>query len=213
MLGRPFGAPHAPDLQGRVLRALLALFEQRAGPVLVDFPEEAPASGAGQGSFAGPGSAAQPDETSDDAGEALRREMARLAPWYDLARTRRGRTTVGISGLPLDRAAPYVASYLGASPEPPYGDGITPGMALKRACDDLKAYYYEAAAARPGDVSPPAIDHWFWHETAAGRVFLALRQVCLGSADPSLRPLGEIALVPQAIIHAPGAPTRRGTGP
>ena len=42
MLGRPFGAPNAPDFQRKVLRALLALFERSAGPVLEDFPEDAP---------------------------------------------------------------------------------------------------------------------------------------------------------------------------
>jgi len=86
-------------------------------------------------------------------------------------------------------------------------------MALKRACDDLKAYYYEAVAARPGNLSASAIDHWFWHETAAALLFLALREVCLSSADTSLRPLGEIALVPQAIIHAPGVPARGAAPP
>lgn len=42
----------------------------------------------------------------------------------------------------------------------------------------------------------------FWHGTAAARVFLALREVCLSSADPSLRTLGETALVPRAITQA-----------
>ena len=46
MLGRPFGAPNAPDFQRKVLRALLSLFERPAGPVIEDFPEEAPESGA-----------------------------------------------------------------------------------------------------------------------------------------------------------------------
>ena len=45
------------------------------------------------------------------------------------------------------------------------------------------------------------LPEWFWHDTAAAEVFLALQHVCLNSADTSLRPLGEIALVPQAIVH------------
>jgi D-proline reductase (dithiol) PrdB len=67
---------------------------------------------------------------------------------------------------------------------------------------DLKAYYYEAVAAQPGNLAAQAIDHWFWHETAAAKVFIALRKMCLSSADPSLRPLGELVLVPRAIVHA-----------
>jgi hypothetical protein len=147
-------------------------------------------------------------------------EIAQLAPWYEVARARRARTTVGISGLSIDRAARHLASYLGAAPEPPYRADLSAGMALKRVCDDLKAYYYEAAGGRPENLSAAAIDRWFWHETAAARVFLALRQVCLASADPSMRPLGEIALVPQALIHArddqlaPSQEVRRsGVGP
>ena len=79
--------------------------------------------------------------------------------------------------------------------------GLSAGVALKRVCDDLKAYYYEAVAAQPTNLTAPAIDHWFWHETAAAKVFLALRQRCVQSADPSLRPLGELVLVPRAIVH------------
>ena len=42
-LGRPFGAPHEPDFQRRVLRAALGLLERRDGPVVLeDFPDDAP---------------------------------------------------------------------------------------------------------------------------------------------------------------------------
>jgi hypothetical protein len=213
MLGRPFGAPHEPEFQRRVLRALLALFERRTGPVLEDFPEDAPATDAAETAFARPVASVQGDADAGDLVAAMHREIAQLAPWYDLARTRRARTTVGISGLPIDRAARHAASHLGAAPEPPYRDDLSAGMALKRCCDDLKTYYYEAAAARPENLSAAAIDRWFWRETAAARVFLALRQVCLASTDPSMRPLGEIALVPQAVIHAPGGSAGRAGSP
>ena len=81
-----------------------------------------------------------------------------------------------------------------------------PWRARRRSPDARRG---QRPPARPRDISPSAIDRWFWRETAAARVFLALRQVCLASADPSLRPLGEIALVPQAIIHGPEVPDRR----
>jgi len=61
MLGRPFGAPGEPAFQRRVLRSLLALFERPAGPVLEDFPEEAPGSVAEESAFACPVSFAAPD--------------------------------------------------------------------------------------------------------------------------------------------------------
>ena len=46
-LGRPFGAPHEPESQRRVLRDALALVERTDGPVvLADFPDDAPAGDA-----------------------------------------------------------------------------------------------------------------------------------------------------------------------
>ena len=208
MLGRPFGAPNAPDFQRRVLRALLELFERPSGPVLEDFPEDAPAASADAPAFACPVSLAGAEGRADDPGGTMQREIAQLAPWYDIARTRRGRTTVGVSEMTVEDAARYAASYLGASPTPPYADGLSAGAALKHVCDDLKAYYYEAVAAQPGNLTAQAIDRWFWHETAAAKVFIALRARCLRSDDPSLRPLGELVLVPRAIVHTLVEPPR-----
>jgi hypothetical protein len=202
MLGRPFGAPDEPAFQRRVLRALLDLFEHTGGPVLEDFPEDAPAGkGNDDRPFACPVSFARP-EADGDLAAAVQREIAQLAPWYDLAKKRRGRTTVGISGLNVADAARHAASYLSQTPAAPHAANLTAGVALKRACDDLKAWYYEAVAAQPGNLSAKDIDHWFWHETAAAKLFLAIQPVCLRSTDPSLHPLGKISLVPRAVQHA-----------
>jgi hypothetical protein len=57
-------------------------------------------------------------------------------------------------------------------------------------------------AAQPGNLSPRAIDDWFWRETAAAKVFLAIQQACLKSTDESLQPLGKLSLVPRAVSHA-----------
>jgi hypothetical protein len=202
MLGRPFGAPDEPDFQRKVLRVLLNLFERPAGPVLEDFPEDAPTTAASDADtpFACPVSFARASVDDGDLAAAMQREIAQLASWYDLAKKRRGRTTFGISELSIDDAATHVASYL-TSPAAPYA-GLTAGVALKRACDDLKAYYYEAVAAQPGNLKAKDIDNWFWHETAAARVFLTIQQACLKSTDKSLLPLGNISLVPRTVQHA-----------
>lgn len=198
MLGRPFGAPDAPDFQRRVLRALLDLFEAKSGPVLADFAEDAPAATGDQAPFACPVSFAQAP-ADDDLASAMQREIAQLAPWYDLAKKRRGRSTVGISGLSIADAAAHAASYL-HTPAAPYA-GLAADVALKRACDDLKAYYYEAVAAQPGNLLAQDIDRWFWHDTAAARVFMAINRICLKSTDPSLVLLGNNRLVPRAVQH------------
>jgi hypothetical protein len=202
MLGRPFGAPNAPDFQRKVVRALLGLFERTAGPVLEDFPDDAPPDVAGETSFACPVSFAPLHTGAGDSAAAMREEIAQLAPWYELALKRRGRTTVGVSGLSMDEAAAFAASYAGETPAAPYEAALSPGVALKRVCDDLKAYYYEAVAAQPGNLSPKEIDRWFWFETATAKVFLAIRDACLKSEDKSLQPLGRLSLVPRAVGHA-----------
>jgi hypothetical protein len=202
MLGRPFGAPNAPDFQRKVVRALLGLFARTDGPVLEDFPDDAPPDVAGETAFACPVSFAPARTGASDPAAAMREEIAQLAPWYELALKRRGRTTVGVSGLSLNEAAAFAASYAGETPAVPYEAGLSPGVALKRVCDDLKAYYYEAVAAQPGNLSPKEIDRWFWFETAAAKVFLAVRDACLKSEDKSLQPLGRLVLVPRAIGHA-----------
>ena len=209
LLGRPFGAPGEPDFQRKVLRVLLSLFERSSGPVLEDFSEDAPAAQTRPDEFACPVSFAPAPANGDGLAQALRNEIAQLAPWYELAVRRRGRTTVGVSGMKVEEAASHAAAYLAAEPEPVTVDGVAAGVALKRACDDVKAYYYEAVAAQPGNLSPRAIDDWFWRETAAGKVFLALRESCLRSSDESLQPLGRLSLVPRAVVHALGEKSER----
>lgn len=201
MLGRPFGPPNAPVFQRRVLRAVLSLFERVSGPVLEDFPENAPATDAPPEGFACPVSFVAADTRDEDLVDAMRREMAQLAPWYDLAVRRRGRTTVGISGMTVEDAASHAGTYLDGAPRPSPVPGVSAGVALKRACDDIKAFYYEAASAQPGNLSQTAIDAWFWHQTAAAKVFLAIQQECLRSSDESLQPLGKLSLVPRAVSH------------
>jgi hypothetical protein len=199
MLGRPFGAPNAPEFQRRVLRALLALFERDSGPVLEDFPEEAPGDPVAAEAFACPVSFSGAPAEDGDLAVAMFAEIAQLAPWYDLALRRRGRTTVGVYAGTIEDAAHHVASYAKGMPDAPPLADWTAGMAVKRATDDLKAYYYEAAAAQPGNLSAIAIENWFWRETAAARIFLMLRDLCRASDDESLKPLGRLSLIPRAV--------------
>ena len=200
ILGRPFGVPGDSAFQRRVLLAALRLLEASAGPVLADFPEDAPrpADEELQGMACPVSFASAADD--GDPGARLAREIEELAPWHDLAARRRARTTTGLSGMTMAEAARIVGSYLKGSPAPNLR-GMGAGETLKIVCDDLRAYYYEAAAAQPGNPDAQAILHWFWHDTAAGRAFLALQKICVASSDKSLQVLGENSLVPRAIMH------------
>jgi hypothetical protein len=199
MLGRPFGAPNEPDFQRSVLRALLSLFERPSGPVLEDFSEDAPAAAAQEERFACPVSFVPVTAGGRGLARAMWEEIAQLATWYSLARKRRGRTTVGVFGATVADAARHVASYVDGAPDAPPVAGWSAGMAVKRACDDVKAYYYEAVAAQPGNLAAKAVEDWFWRETAAAKAFLAIRDICLKSDDESLKPLGKLSLIPRFV--------------
>ena len=201
ILGRPFGVPGDAAFQRRVLLAALRLLGAPAGPVLEDYPEEAPTPRTEESEgMACPVSFERTTDASD-LGAALAREIDELAPWHDLAAKRRSRTTTGLSGMPMDEAARFVAGYLKSSPVQNF-DGMSAGETLKLVCDDIRAYYYEAAAAQPGNPDAQAVLHWFGHDTAAGRAFLALQKICADSDDVSLQVLGGNSLVPRAIVHA-----------
>ena len=205
MLGRPFGVPNDAAFQRRVLGALLGLFAAPRPPVLEDYREEAPADPGDREGYACPVSFARSERDEGSHAAALLREIDRLAPWYALAKKRRGRTTFGIAGMPIEAAARLVASHIGDAPLPNPQPDVALGTVLKRCCDDIKAYYFEALGAQPGELSATAVDRAFWNESAAGKVFIALRAVGLRHADPSFAAFAERSLVPRAIQHTTDA--------
>lgn len=201
MLGRPFGAPNQPQFQRRVLLAALELLAAERGPVLADFPEEAPQN-AIESAFEGVACPVNFAPAATDAGALARllAEVTQLQPWHDIAMRASGRGGSVLTGLAVEQLARFAASYLGASSAPTYDPLLSAAEALKRVCDDLKAFYVAAAGAQPGAADPAALERWFWRETVAGSLFLELRRVCMRSADPGLQTLGAKALVPRAIL-------------
>jgi hypothetical protein len=205
ILGRPFGAPNDAAFQRRVLLAALRLLEAPAGPVLEDFPEEAPEPDADADAepFACPVSFAGPEDEDDAA--AMQREIAELAPWHDIAQERRGRTTVALSGLPVKEAARYIAEFIANPQVPAYRQDLSRGLALRLACEDVKAFYLEAASAQPGERAAQQAQDWFWRDTAAARMLRKLQAACLAGEDASARQFAENNLIPRAVKHAPPA--------
>ena len=205
-LGRPLGVPNDADFQRRVVKAALKLLESTNGPILADYPEDAPAArdrGDDEEPWVCPISLGPPSDTpGDESMDAkISREMARLAPWHDLAVRKMERSTVGSSGLEMPDAAAFVLSFLsGEIPESPI-DGARVDRALKWACDDIKAYYYEAMLAQPGAPTSGDLDAWFFGETTAGSVFFDLQKVLLRNADETFQLIGKQYLVPRLQQH------------
>lgn len=196
-LGRPLGVPGDPAFQRRVLSALLDLFAAEQGPVLADYPEDAP--GAGPHDMTGMACPISFDKpaTEETLAGAIAREIGQLRPWYDLALERRGRTTFGGAGLSIEDTAAFLSAWIGdEAPPSPRADQTAEAM-LKLASEDLKAFYFEAMAAQPQAAGARQLADWFWGETSAAKLFVALRERCIRDADPARQVIGKNLMVPR----------------
>jgi len=197
-LGRPLGEPGDAAFQRRVLMAALELLDAAQGPVLADFPDDAPSAADVEG-WACPINLRPPVRDLSET-EALRGEMeaeiAQLAPWYDLAVEKLGRTTVGPSGMEVPEATRFVGAFLDGAPAENPRPEMPIAEAFRLASDDVKAYCLLAASAQPGAASSSQLMHWFWDETVTGRVFLTLRDLFLGNEDTDMKSLGRFVLAP-----------------
>lgn len=202
-LGRPLGAPGNAAFQHRVLLAALQLLDAPEGPLLVDFPEEAPEDAAREdkqmAGWSCPVSYASEmkEETAlERLRSAFNREVAELRSWYDLSLLKRNRTAV--AEFSPEAAAELIGAFgTGEEPVIPKSD-LSLATALRLAAQDLKAFYFEAVTARPGATFPTSLEfnRWFWRETAAGRILRAVQERCLESGDDSLKMTGAMFLIP-----------------
>ena len=140
------------------------------------------------------------DDTALVAGSALAERRVAIVTSAGLAR-RGGRTTVGLSGLAPDAIVEFLAVYAerGEETSPhPHRDGVNFSRFLKHALDDLLAWYQEAVTAQPGSTpSGRELVAWFWGETRASRLFLAVRERGVASEDPGVRLVVKALLVPR----------------
>ena len=196
-LGRPFGAPDNAEQQRRVLRRALALLEAPSGPVLVDF-DEADGVEEEDAAWVCPVSFASPNADSHDIGRRVADEVTLLRPWHELGVERRGRTTLGLSKVSVEKAAEWLTAFADDRALPPAVPGRPLFDSLRWAAEDLKTFYYEAATARPGAASGARLESWFWEESAGGELLKSLRRRCLDDADEKVRELGELMMVPEA---------------
>lgn len=197
-LGRPLGEPEDAPFQRRVLRAALALLERTPGaPLLEDFPEDAP-SQRERPRWMPPFALAASvvPATPADWSATLRAELALVAPWWEKARARRNRSTVGVSGLPADAWPDYAAAFLAGQLPPAPAPLPSPALALRFLADDLKAFYMEAVQAEGAAPSIDQVNAWLFRETVAGRLLLALRAFSGTSPDNALKTVGGRFLVP-----------------
>ncbi|MEQ1772637.1 MAG: hypothetical protein ABL891_02535 [Burkholderiales bacterium] len=202
ILGRPFGAPNDAAFQTKVLRAALELLEHDMGPVIADFPQDAPQ---GQGALTpAPQDLVCPVsfprmKSTGTLSDNLFDEVSQLGAWHEVAIKLHGRTTLGVTGLPAMALANYLAAWLSDTPPARYRNDVTDGDALKQACDELRAFYCEAKSAQPGAHTSASIQRWFWLETAAGQAIARIKSIAANSAEPSVKAVAAMSLIPRAV--------------
>lgn len=204
-LGRPFGVPNDAAFQTRVLLNALELLEAAEGPILSDFPEDAPESDSPPIIMACPVYFAGNEEISSSTDRllnAFRDELSQMTNWYELARQNSGRTTASLSGLTPEEIMGFLADFLrGKRDEWPIPE-VTTTDALRMAAEDLKACYFEALTAQPGQTGDSlSMANWFWGQTVAAQVINAIREVCLGITGNDYQLLGKLLLVPRTQLH------------
>ncbi len=178
-LGRPFGPPSDPAFQKKPR----ASRQSRASPFI-----PAGVAAGSDGSLAA----------------RLVAEIVLLRDAHQRWVAQHGRTTVGLSGLPISECARYVADWLrGTAPASPR-EGFSAPLMLRFAVDDVKAYCLEAAAAEIAKPSSRQLGDWFWNETAAGATIHALREACLSSEDERLKLIAGNFMVPAARVRGSG---------
>ena len=206
-LGRPLGAPDEPDFQRRVLRTCLELLERESGPVLEDFPDDAPGEDADQEGWTCPVNFAVPvDDLSDEdlIRQTLEQEIAQLRPWYEESKQNRsGRTNFGISGTTPEQIAAYIAHVIVSQEDSVSPIADTPAhLAFKHMADDIRYYYMEAAIARPDTrVSDLEIGNWLWGETTLGKALVTIRDWSMETEHPGFKALAPTAMVPAHQKH------------
>lgn len=205
VLGRPLGVPNDPAFQRRVVVAALWLLQRPSGPVLEDYPEDAPAIDVedSQEGMACPISFAS-DMSDATLLRKVEAEISQLRVWHDLAVQQRRRTATGVAGVSFEEAAAFVAAWAAGTPAPAFRGDILPIDALRLACDELKTFYSESVMAQPGTHTVESVQDWFWGQTAAGELLFELHARTLQSRDALEKHFADNNLVPRRIRHTIG---------
>ena len=185
--GYTMGKPDDPDFQHQVLATALATLDADAGPVLADYPDDAGPIGMPQASEVTASTNGDSDKPRDAAGE-----ITALRGYYERWQEQRGRTAVGVTGIPQRRFRGIIR-FLEAYAESDTADmderpaDVSVPQFVRYCADDLKAFCYEARMAQRPDASEADIHTWFWGETAVGSLIDSITQRLNATGDAKLQ--------------------------
>ena len=185
--GYTLGKPDDPDFQHKVIAAALDTLNAQSGPVLADYPEDAGPIGLPQASEVAASPTNGDSRELDAAGE-----ITALRGYYERWQERRGRTAVGVTGIPQRRFRGIIR-FLEAYAQSDDADmderpaDVSVPQFVRYCADDLKAFCYEARMAQRPDDSESEIHRWFWGETAVGALIDTITQRLNATEDPRLQ--------------------------
>jgi hypothetical protein len=175
--GRALGKPNDSAFQQRVLAQAFGLLDRPVGPVLEDYPEDIVPAGA-------------PPPTVAERPVDPAFELTSLRGYYtQFVEQHGGRTAVGLAGVPSTRLRGLVRlleQYADGEEidAPERGLETSVLQYVRYACDDLKAFYREARLQQRPNSDGPAIEAWFWSETALGGLLVRVRDRMQATDDP-----------------------------
>ena len=137
-----------------------------------------------------------PPETPDAWASAFGAELSALMPLWRTAQARSGRTTVGLSFQAPAACARVRDPFPGRRVALRAPSSIPRRWPCVCCATILKALYGEAAQAEGPAPSAHQIDTWFWRQTVAGRLLIALRAVAMTSENNALKTVGARFFVP-----------------
>jgi len=204
-LGRPFGAPNEPGFQRRVLLDALKLLERNDGPLIENFPDIPPGPPDDMEGWTCPVNLADPKTDLSDTEKValdLKQEVALLRPWYEASiKNFKGRRLDGLTDYSPEEIIDFLISFIDDPGIVSFMKEQPIDRALKLTADDLKYFYYQAAMARPRNISDIQAGNWFYSETLAGKLFIELRELCLNHKTKELQMIGRTNFVPNAMLR------------
>lgn len=199
------GVPNNAEFQTSVLKHALKLFEAPAGPVLEDFPLDAPDTTSEPYQVACPVNLRQKEQETTSTQRMLNdfaSEVRQLNNWYNLAWEKKKRTTTGITGLSPEEAVDLLSAFIKKEPAQVTVKDLSRTDAIRLVAEDIKAYYFESVSAQPGQpTDSTSLANWFWGETVAALVINTIREICLEDGGKELAMLGKLLLVPRNQLH------------
>ena len=112
--------------------------------------------------------------------------------------------TARASGLSPQAIGKFIGGFLNDDTPDSPRDDLPALSVLKLATEDLKAFYFEAMSAQPGQqqATSATLADWFWQHTTAGQVFFALQERGKDKEDRAWQVFSQLLLIPRAYQEA-----------